>query len=62
MAIKQIKNIEQTYFVEWFYKCEFEGNMNGFDGVSIIVFIDDKISSVKEFQSKSQHHYPYEEH
>ncbi len=34
--------------------------IDGFDGVSIIEFNDDnKIASVKEFQSKHEHEYPY---
>lgn len=58
-SIKQIKSVEQTHFVEWYFKCEYEGNIDGFDGVSIIETVDNKISLVKEFQSKSEHYLPY---
>ena len=34
--------------------------IDGFDGVSIIEFTDDnRIKSVKEFESKKEHIYPY---
>lgn len=59
-TIKRIEHVGQTYVVEWFFNCELEGTIDGFDGVSIIEFLGDKICSVKEFQSKSQHYWPYE--
>ncbi len=42
--------------VEWFFK-ERQGDVdNGFDGVSIIEFdMDNKISVIKEFESKAEH-------
>ena len=46
---------------EWFFKCECNGNIDGFNGVSIIVFNDNgRIISLKEFQSKAPNYYPYE--
>lgn len=60
--IKQITVVDRTAFVEWFFRCEYEGNIDGFDGVTIARFNDDmKIYELKEFQSKSEHYYPYEE-
>ena len=47
--------------VEWFFKCEYDNTISGFDGVSIIEFDDDnKIVLVKEFQSKAEHTHPYD--
>lgn len=57
-----IKNIYQAgdiFTVEWYFKCDYEGNIDDFDGVSIINIIDGKIISIKEFQSKNKHYYPY---
>lgn len=56
------KYIEQnnTIIVEWYFECEYEGNRDGFDGVSWIVFDNEKkICSVKEFQSQKEHYRPY---
>ena len=49
-----------TAVVEWFFQCDYEGNVDGFDGVTIAEFdVDMKICDLKEFQSKAEHHYPY---
>jgi ribosomal protein S18 acetylase RimI-like enzyme len=59
--IKQFIQQDNVSVVEWFFKCEYDNNIDGFDGVSLITFNDEnKIISVKEFQSKAQHYYPYE--
>lgn len=58
--IKQFIQEKGTIVVEWYFECEYEGNVDGFDGVSIITFnAENKITSIKEFQSKAQHEYPY---
>lgn len=58
--IKSFINQEFTTVVEWYFKCEYDNVIDGFDGVSIIKFDDDKkIKDLKEFQSKSVHYYPY---
>lgn len=60
-SIKQFVQQQEVVAVEWYFKCDYENNMDGFDGVSLITFNkEDKITSVKEFQSKAQHYYPYE--
>ena len=42
--------------------CDYEGNVDGFDGVTIAEFdADMKICDLKEFQSKAEHNYPYGE-
>ncbi len=58
--IKRFLHCGDTVVVEWFFK-ERQGDVdNGFDGVSIIEFdIDNKISMIKEFESKAEHIAPY---
>lgn len=59
--IKKTYSFDNSCVAEWYFKCKFEGNIEGFDGVSIIEFNEhEKIISVKEFQSKSEHSFPYE--
>lgn len=58
--IKQFIIQQDTVVAEWYFCCEYEKNIDGFDGVSIIVLNDNnKIISLKEFQSKAEHEYPY---
>ena len=60
--IKRSIEKDNTIVVEWFFKCEFEGNIDGFDGVTIADFDEEgKIKHLCEFQSKPDHYYPYEE-
>ncbi len=57
------KFIHQNNFtaVEWYFKCEYDGEIGEFDGVSLIEFnADNYIINLKEFQSKIPHYYPYE--
>ena len=58
-----IKNfIHQGMFTvaEWYFECDYNHEIGGFDGVSIIEFNDDmKIVNLKEFQSKAEHYFPY---
>lgn len=60
----KIKNfIHQCAFtaVEWYFEYNYDNEISGFDGVSIVEFNENmKIVSLKEFQSKSEHNYPYE--
>jgi len=58
--IKDFQEVGNTCFVEWHFKCNYESKIDEFDGVSIIKFEEGKISLIKEFQSKSEHYYPYE--
>lgn len=58
--IEKILINENTCIVKWHFKCNYQKKISEFDGVSIIDFNDqNKIISVKEYQSKSQHYYPY---
>ena len=60
--IKNIIECENTIVVEWFFECEYDKNIDSFDGVSIIEFDDsNKIKLIKEFQSKAEHTFPYNE-
>lgn len=58
--IKQVIVSGSTAIAEWYFKCDYEGTVDGFDGVTIAEFDSDmKICNLKEFQSKAEHYYPY---
>ena len=58
--IKQCIEQDNTVVVEWYFKCDYEGNVDGFDGATIAKFDDShKIYDLKEFQSKAEHYQPY---
>ena len=60
--IKRMDSIGKTVYAEWYFKCEYEGNIDGFDGVTIADFDDDgRIVKLCEFQSKAEHYLPYGE-
>ena len=60
--IKRVIASGNTAVVEWYFECDYEGNVDGFDGVTIAEFdADMKICDLKEFQSKAEHNYPYGE-
>ena len=60
--IKQFLHQGNHTAVEWYFCCEFEGERAGFDGVSLIEFDKaGKIRSLKEFESKAEHVFPYGE-
>lgn len=60
--IKRINCIGNTVVVEWFFKCDYMSNVEGFDGVTVAELGDDmKIIRLAEYQSKSEHCYPYED-
>ena len=46
--------------MEWYFKCNYNNAVDGFDRVSIIDFDDNKkIKALKEFQSKAEHYFSY---
>ncbi len=46
--------------LEWYFACEYDDSVDALNGVSIIEWNqDNKIISVKEFQSKAMHYRPY---
>lgn len=58
--IKQFIHERDITVVEWYFKCDYNNSVGEFDGVSIIQFNDaNRIISIKEFQSKKPHYYPY---
>lgn len=60
--IKRIIQQNNTIVVEWYFKCDYDKNIDGFDGVTIADFDGDmKIVKLCEFQSKEEHYYPYGE-
>lgn len=61
-TIKRIFHQDNTVIAEWYFKCEYNNNIDGFDGVTIADFNEDiKIVKLCEFQSKAEHYYPYKE-
>lgn len=49
-----------TTVVEWYFRCNYEGNVAGFDRVIIAEFnAEMKICDLKEFQSMGEHYYQY---
>lgn len=60
-SIKQFIHQGDLTAVEWYFKCEYDGEIGEFDGVSLIEFNkDNRIVNLKEFQSKLPRYYPYE--
>lgn len=58
--IKQFIHQGNITVVEWYFKCRYDGEIEEFDGVSLIEFNGNNyIVSLKEFQSKIPHYYPY---
>lgn len=58
--IKQFIHSGNITVVEWYFNCNYDGDIGEFDGVSLIEFNNDnQIVSIKEFQSKIPHYYPY---
>lgn len=51
-----------TLIVEWYFRCVYEGNRDGFDGVTLASFTPEgKIVRLKEFASKPEHTRPFGE-
>jgi hypothetical protein len=58
--IKEIIEDKKILVAEWYFECEYDRNTSGFDGVSLIEFDENnEIIMVKEFQSKTEHTFPY---
>ena len=52
----------RTLVAEWFFRCEYDGEMGAFDGVTIADFDQNgRIVKLCEFQSKAEHCFPYGE-
>lgn len=60
--IKSFMHDGDRLAVEWYFKCVFKGETGGFDGVSLVKFNEKgRICNLKEFQSKSEHVFPYKD-
>jgi len=58
--VKEFISKGNKIVAEWYYECNFDGVIYGFDGVSIVEFNEnEKIYSIKEFKSKAEHNSPY---
>lgn len=58
--IKNVLESGNALCVEWYFRCEYDGVVDEFDGVSWIEFDEQgKIKALREFQSKAEHHFPY---
>lgn len=52
----------KTIVAEWHFRCEYDGAVGAFDGVTIADFDEDhRIVRLCEFQSRAEHVYPYGE-
>lgn len=59
-AIKRFLHDGASLAVEWYFACDYDGEVSGFDGVTLVDFDSDgRVSRLCEFQSKSEHEYPY---
>jgi len=58
-----IKNMIESGSIvcaEWYFRCEYDGVVDGFNGISWIEFDENgKIAALREFQSKAEHNFPY---
>lgn len=49
-----------TCYVTWYFECEYEKNVEGFDGISVICFDSaHKITVIDEYKSDHEHYCPY---
>ena len=59
-TIKRFLHDGASLAVEWYFACDYDG-VAGFDGVTLVDFdADGRVSRLCEFQSKSEHEYPYD--
>lgn len=60
--IRRVLRQENSLAVEWIFGCVYDGETSLFNGVSLVEFSENgKIQSLKEFQSKAEHVFPYGE-
>lgn len=59
--IFDIYEIPDGVAVKWYFECDYDGNIDGFDGVTIALFDAGQIKSLEEYASKHEHIYPYEQ-
>lgn len=62
-TIKRFIHQDNITVVEWHFKCDYKNEIGEFDGITVIEFdANMKIIKLSEFQSKSEHYYPYEKY
>lgn len=54
-----IDSENDTAYVEWEFKCVFEGKEYEWDGASIVYFRDELIIELNEYEMNKEKHYPY---
>ena len=60
-TIKRTFETDSTIIVEWYFKCDYDQKVSGFDGVTIADFNEEgKIFCLSEFKSETDHIYPYD--
>ena len=61
-TIKETYRDGDVLIAVWYFLCDYEGSIGSFDGVTIARFDDEeKIISLREYQSDSKHVFPYGE-
>ncbi len=59
--IKRMLEQDGSLVAEWYFSCNYDGEIGGFDGVTVADFnADGKIHRLCEYQSKAEHYYPYQ--
>jgi N-acetylglutamate synthase-like GNAT family acetyltransferase len=46
--------------VEWFFECNYQGEVHSFNGTSFITIHNGLFTSINEYKTESNHYYPYE--
>lgn len=44
---------------EWFFECDYKGNLAGFDGCSFMILTDRRFSRISEYKTDAERYYPY---
>ncbi|MCH5323965.1 MAG: nuclear transport factor 2 family protein [Eubacterium sp.] len=59
-TIKQFIHQGAFSVAEWYFKCDYNGEISEFNGVSLIEFDNNgKIVNLKEFKSDAEHYFPF---
>ena len=44
---------------EWYFRCDYEKKVSGFDGCSFMTVEDSKFTVINEYKTESKRYYPY---
>ncbi|HEM3614573.1 TPA: nuclear transport factor 2 family protein [Streptococcus suis] len=58
-TIQRVLECGQTLVAQWTFSCDYDGQQEAFDGVTIADFREKKMCRVLEYRSESQHTFPY---